>query len=90
MYQYNSNALPDIFNGIFHTNDSYHSHFTRHRTDFHQFLPRTSISQNSLRCNGIKLWNDLDNDIKRSKTVDKFKKLMKKNMLMQYRSHPIQ
>ena len=89
MYQYNSNTLPDIFNGFFHTNAYYHSHFTRQYADLHQFLPKTTISQNSLRCNRIKLWNNLDSDIKLSKTVNKFKKLLKNDMLVQYKSHPI-
>ena len=87
MYHYHTNALPDIFNDLFSTNASYHSYFTRQHADLHQFLPKTTISQNSLRCNGIKLWNDLDNDIKLSKTLDKFKKLLKNEMFLQYKNH---
>ena len=87
MYHYHTNALPDICNDLFSTNASYHSYFTRQHADLHQFLPKTTISQNSLRCNGIKLWNDLDNDIKLSKTLDKFKKLLKNEMFLQYKNH---
>lgn len=48
MYHYHTNALPDMFNDLFSTNASYHSYFTRQYADLHQFLPKTTISQNSL------------------------------------------
>ena len=84
MYNYHSNSLPNIFNNLFSTNASYHSYFTRHSADLHHYFPKTKITQNSLRCRGIKLWNELNNDIKQSKSVNRFKKLLKSEMFCQY------
>ena len=72
----NSPSLPGI---KFITNDSIHSYSTRRANNLRlPHINRTTTACNSFYTNGISQWNSLNTDIKKSSTLSRFKRLVKK------------
>ena len=68
MYKYNSNILPQSFDGLFINHQSNHNYNTRNKYDFHMFRLNTVLNT------GPKIWNNLPEHIKCSKTLGQFKR----------------
>jgi len=69
--------LPDLFHNYFTLNSSIHDYNTRNVNNIHPPLNRVSITQSSTFYKGTVLWNNLNIDIKSSKTLRQFKRLYK-------------
>ena len=61
-----------------------HEHNTRNRNGFTIPKYNLSVSQNSWKFQGSKLWSSLPSDLKTCKTVYKFKRKLKTLYLSQY------
>ena len=81
MFSVNSKLLPDKFCNMFVLNSNFHSYSTRQKDYFHLPNVKLTSSQNSLSFVGIKLWNQLDESIRSSSTLSRFKKLCRNYLL---------
>lgn len=77
MFKLCNNMLPDLFHNYFTLNSSIHDYNTRNANNIHPPLNRVSITQSSIFYKGTVLWNNLNIDIKSSKTLRQFKRLYK-------------
>ena len=73
MFKFHKQELPSIFNNMFKTNSFYHSYETRNKSNYHYPFVRTSLTQHTLRFQGIHDWNSLPYNLKSSSTLSKFK-----------------
>ena len=74
-------ALPETFNHFFKSNDYFHSHNTRSSTKIHKEQARTNYKKISVKFKGGEIWNNLPTSIKNSKSLELFKKKIKKYYL---------
>ena len=81
MFSVNSKLLPDKYCNMFVLNSNFHSYSTRQKDYFHLPNVKLTSSQNSLSFVGIKLWNQLDESIRSSSTLSRFKKLCRNYLL---------
>ena len=70
--------VPPVFNGYFETLASIHNRNTRHGSNLLS-IPRhtTNIAASSIKIQGAKLWNKLDNNLKNISKAKKFKSKFK-------------
>ena len=69
----------------FYSNSTIHDHFTRTTTNLHIIYARTDVMKLQLRICGPKIWNSIDPDIiNNSRNWHGFKKLYRKNLLLNY------
>ena len=80
MFSVNSKLLPEKYCDMFVLNSNFHSYSTRQRRNFHLPKVKLTLSQNSLSYVGIKLWNQLDELIRSSSTLSRFKKLCRSHL----------
>ena len=79
---YNNLDEENFFN--FSTRSSVHSHDTRNRSLLNLPQPRSNLLLNSIFFEGIRVFNDLDSDVKMSCDVQSFKYKMKRDFLNSY------
>ena len=84
MYNYCNNLLPSAFNNLFNTNDDYHTYNTRNASDFKYPKIRTELGRKSISYQGVKIWNDIPNHIKKSKNIGSFRHSYKNVLISQY------
>ena len=85
MFRHHKNCLPGVFKNYFYSNSTIHDHFTRTSTNLHIIYARTDVMKLQLRICGPKIWNSIDPDIiNNSRNWHGFKKLFKKNLLLNY------
>ena len=84
MFNYNTNALPSIFDSMFPRNQSFHNYPTRRSNEFHLPLLRTLLAQNTFIYSGPRFWNSLSCDIKNSLSLNSFKRKLKNFLLNSY------
>ena len=77
MFQLCNNLLPDIFNDYFILKCNVHNYNTRNPQNIHPPLNRFSMSQSSIFYHGSVLWNNLQNYLKESNSLNQFKRLYK-------------
>ena len=63
MYKYHHEILPSVFEGMFVSNSSIHTHFTRQHHQLHVPPPCKSLLSRSVRVTGVKTYNFFDNVI---------------------------
>ena len=85
MYNFFNNNLPELFNNFFFPVTQKHNYNTRHASRSSYSLPRirTNYGKFNIRFSGAKVWNDIDDEIKKLK-LSKFKKRMKNVLLSNY------
>ena len=66
--------LPDYFNNFFQLNSEIHSRQTRQSNNLHLLLFKKSTRKQSIISVGVKLWNEIPNEMKQSKNLAQFKK----------------
>ena len=71
------NLLPNTFNDYFLQNDDLHHYNTRSAMKLHMKYHRTNYGKFSLKAKGTKIWNDLPDEAKNSKSYFIFKRKMK-------------
>ena len=81
VYKFLHQLLPACFNKFFQRNSEIHSRRTRQSNDLHLPLFRKSICKQSLKFVGVKLWNEIPDEIKQSKTLGQFKKRLRYHFL---------
>ena len=64
MYLFKLGLLPEMFNGLFFTNNQMHSYNTRKSNAFHIFPCRTNLRCFAIRFQGPKFFNSLPDNIK--------------------------
>ena len=84
LYKFINNLLPRTFSSYFTSVRSTHTYPTRSRNNL--FLPftRTSYSLNTLRFDGPRLWNSMDEAVKTQPSVGRFKSSYKTILISQY------
>ena len=82
MYHFHTGNLPHIFQNMFISNSSVHSHNTRQTKLLHKPPVRTTHALKSFRNVGISKWNDLNEDIRSSSTLSRFKVLCKRELFI--------
>ncbi|KAJ8038193.1 hypothetical protein HOLleu_19201 [Holothuria leucospilota] len=86
MYKYVNESLPIVFDNYFNLNRDYHHYPTRKSDNFHVSRFCTQAFNRSLYVMGPKFWNNLNNDIKNSKSLGIFCRNLKKHILQRYNS----
>ena len=74
VYKFHHRLLPDCFNNFFQRSSEVYSRQTRQSSNLHLPLFKKSICKQSIKFVGFKLWNEILNEIKRSKNLTQFKK----------------
>ena len=90
MYNTQRGLAPDTIKDLFQTVDVVHSYKTRAATDGKLHTVHTSlglgITQRSISCSGVKIWNDLPKNIRDAQSIDVFKKRQKEHLLSEQKS----
>ena len=84
MYKANKNTLPTNLQSMFKENTVNKNYNFRNKQEYFHKYVRTKQKQMCLSVLGIKLWNSLDNEIKKSKTIYSFKSKYKYYLLNNY------
>ena len=80
--KYHLNQLPAAFNNLFTPVSSRHKYETRAASKNSYCIP--SIKTNYGKFKGATLWNDLDNSLKQTTSLHKFKSIIKNNLIASY------
>jgi hypothetical protein len=81
MFRIANNLLPQYFVDMFKLNCAVHGYNTRQISDYHIPYHRLVVTSDSMRINGVKIWNCLSNDIKTAKTLSLFRTRYKKYLI---------
>ena len=84
VYKFHHRLLFDCFNNFFQRNSEVYSRQIRQSNNLNLPLFKKSICKQSIKFVGVKLWNEIPNEIKRSKNLTQFKKKMKQYLLNSY------
>ena len=82
MYKYHQGALPPAFDDMFRSKIS--SIKTRSNSQLIPAFYRSTVSQQSIRCVGPKVWSEIPIAIKKSRTISAFKKKLKQHFINGY------
>ena len=78
VHNFFSNSLPPVFDGYFETLVSYHNRNTRYGSNLIRIQNHyTDIAASSIKIQGAKVWNNLNNDLKKVDKVKNFRKKFK-------------
>ena len=80
MYKIDNKLAPSYICDLVNRNRNYHSHNTRHASDFRNTRCNLSIRQKSFFGHVPSLYNNLPSTIKSCKTIDNFKINLKKRL----------
>ena len=90
VHNYFSNSLPPVFNGYFETLVSNHNINTRNGGNLLNIISHTTdIAASAIKIQGAKLWNKLDNNLKKLPKVKQFKAKYKHSVCLPYVKKPI-
>jgi hypothetical protein len=82
MFRYfNLKNLPEAFTNYFTLNNDVHQHNTRKKSQFHKSYKRTNYVKHTLSNKGVDIWNGLEKKIKNIRSLQSFKKIIKKHLL---------
>ena len=81
MYLYKSGQLPDSFQNMFFTGQEIHNYNTRNRSFFRLPSCRTNVRKFSLRFQGPKIFNSINDEIKNSLSLREFTSKLKSTFL---------
>ena len=76
--------LPNCFNNFFQLNSEIHSRQTKQSNNLHLPLLKKSTCKQSIKLVGVKIWNEIPNEIKQSKNLAQFTKRLKQLLLNSY------
>ena len=74
VYKQRKNELPEIFNDYFKSRNQIHSINTRHANHLHLIKVKSKFGSNTMKYRGVKVYNELPNNIINSSTTKSFKK----------------
>ena len=81
MYLYKSGQLPESFQNMFFTGQEIHNYNTRNRSFFRLPSCRTNVRKFSLRFQGPKIFNSINDEIKNSLSLREFTSKLKSTFL---------
>ena len=81
MFKYCNDELPNLFANMFQKNSGIHTHNTRQQNHFHLPKFKNNMLKNSVRYQGVTLWNGLSDQLRESKSLNSFKFNFKKPLL---------
>jgi len=81
MFKYCNDELPNLFANMFQKNSGIHTHNTRQQNHFHLPKFKNNMLKNSVRYQGVTLWNGLPDQLRESKSLNSFKFNFKKSLL---------
>ena len=82
VHNYFSNSLPPVFDGYFETLASNHNRNTRHGSNLIKITSHTTnFAASSIKIQGAKIWNRLDNNLKSITKVKTFRNKFKYSRL---------
>ena len=84
MYLYSTCQLPKTFQHLFKLNSEVHEHNTRQSQNFHTLSKKSKLSQFSISYMGPLVWNKFKKILNNCKTIYKFKKIMKEELISKY------
>ena len=84
MYKYCNNMLPSIFNQMFSTNADTHKYNTRFSNNFKFPNNKLEFGKKSISYQGVKIWNNIHDEIKLSGNIKDFKCSYKEFLVSQY------
>ena len=71
------NMLPTAINNMFTTNADNHNYNTRHAFDFEYTNNKPEFGNRSICYQGVKIWNNIQNQVKNSKNLNSSNVLIK-------------
>ena len=88
MYNTQRGLAPDTIKDLFQTVDVVHSYKTRAATDgkLHTVHTNLGITQRSISCSRVKIWNDLPKNIRDTQSIDVLKNRLKEHLLSEQKS----
>ena len=85
VHNYFSNNLPPVFNGYFETLASNHNRNTRNGRHLIKIISHTTdMAASAIKIQGAKLWNNLDNNLKKIPKIKQFKAKYKHSVCLPY------
>ena len=72
------------FHNFYKHNNTIHQLNTRQQSQLHRARVKTKYGEHSIKYYGAGLWNSLDNNIQQSKSLDIFKKALRKSIINRY------
>ena len=80
VFKFHNEILPSLFNTMFQTNSFFHAYATRARNNLRVPFCYTTIRSHSIRLTGAHEWNAINDDLKSSSTLSRFKSLYKRSV----------
>lgn len=84
MYKFSINDLPVAFDDYFTKRTNIHDYPTRFANDLNLTKNKKVFSDHCIRSTGPSLWNQLDETLKNTKTINHFRKMLKQNLISTY------
>ena len=78
--------LPHNISSMFCTNNEVHENNTRNSNNFHMWVVKTTLAQNSIRHQFPLIWYTIPSDIRSCTSLSLFKKLLKRRLVAKYAS----
>lgn len=78
MFNMHHDKTPVVFNDMFVLNDQVHSYNTRHKKNLHVPLAKSNYVKNTIRIQGVKIWNYLLDKISINCSINTFKSSLRK------------
>ena len=83
-FYYFRNMLPHNISYMFCTNDKIHDYNTRNTNNFHRWVVKTNMVQNSVRHQFPLIWYTIPRDIRSCNSLNSFKRSLKKHLIAKY------
>lgn len=84
MFRASKKSLPSNIQKLFNDRDAHHTHNLRGSNKLYQPKVRTTLKSMCISVRGVLLWNGLAEELKGSSTIIQFKKMFKRNVMIQY------
>ena len=72
-----------MFTNFFDVNIDINNHNTRQKEDLHPIRFKSNIGKYSVKYQGAVIWNNIETDIKKSKSLSIFKRVYKERLIAQ-------
>ena len=84
MYRYFEKLLPESFNAFFTKRSDIHNYHTRNSSNLNHTRNRKVFADKTIRTTGPKLWNSLNDQVKKSLATKLFRNSYKSTLINQY------
>ena len=84
MYKHDNGLLPSVFDDLFIKQSKIHDLNTRNKDRLRLPFIKRAFCEKSIKYAGTKLWNNVDNSIKSSSSINQFRHVFKKHLMQSY------